>query len=128
MIAPSPLEVVELLDEAFNRGDIEAVLDFYEDGAVVVVEPGRLATGKDELRRAFEWILNNIKGTAKQVRANVIEAGDIAMFTSKWNFSGTTADGAPVYRESYASVILRKAADGRWRIVVDNSWGPAILD
>ncbi|MET0753933.1 MAG: hypothetical protein ABWZ66_11190 [Pyrinomonadaceae bacterium] len=34
-------ETVEKLDEAFNRGDIEAVLEFYEDDAVVVLEPDR---------------------------------------------------------------------------------------
>ena len=50
MIARNPLEAVELLDEAFNRGEIEAVLDFYEAEAVMVAEPGRLATGKTEIR------------------------------------------------------------------------------
>lgn len=127
MIARTPLEAVELLDEAFNRGDLDAVLSFYEEGATVVVEPGRLATGKDELRRVFEWILTNMKGTAAQEKTHVIETGDIALFTSKWNYSGTNADGSPISRESYASVILRKHADGGWRIVVDNSWGPAVL-
>ena len=124
---PSPLETVELLDEAFNRGDLEAILSFYEEGAVVVLEPGRLATGKPELRRAYEWILSNIKGIAKQEETYVIETGDIALFTSKWRYTGTTADGTSVSRKSYASVILRKQTDGRWRIVVDNSWGPAVL-
>jgi uncharacterized protein (TIGR02246 family) len=127
MIARTPLEAVELLDEAFNRGDIEAVLSFYEEGATVVVEPGRLATGKDELRRSFEWVLTNIKGIAEQEKTHVIETGDIALFTSKWKYSGTSADGSSISRESYASVILRKHTDGGWRIVVDNSWGPAVL-
>jgi ketosteroid isomerase-like protein len=54
MIMRSLEETVEEIDEAFNRGDVEAVLDFYEDGAVMVLEPGRLARGKDEMRRAFE--------------------------------------------------------------------------
>jgi len=31
-MARSPLEIVELLDESFNRCDIGAVLDSYEDG------------------------------------------------------------------------------------------------
>jgi ketosteroid isomerase-like protein len=128
MVEHSPLKVVELLDEAFNRGDIEAILDFYEDGAIMVVEPARLATGKAELRGAYEWILNNIKGVAKQEKTHVIETGDIVLFTSKWSFHCASADGSPVSRESYASVIMRKGADGRWRIVVDNSWGPAVLD
>jgi uncharacterized protein (TIGR02246 family) len=123
----SPLEIVEQLDDAFNRGDIEAVLDFYEEEAAMVIEPGRLAKGKAELRQAYEWIFSNIKGVARQEKTNVIEANDVALFTSKWNFKGATLDGVSVSRESYASVIMRKQPDGNWRIVVDNSWGPAVL-
>ena len=86
MTAQTPLETVELLDEAFNRGDIEAVLDFYEEDAVMVAEPNRLATGKAEIRATYEWIFANIKGTATQAKTHVIETGDIALFTSKWTF------------------------------------------
>jgi uncharacterized protein (TIGR02246 family) len=128
MNAQTPLQVIELLDEAFNRGDLETILDFYENDATMVLEPGRLATGKEELRRAYKWILTNIKGTAKQEKTHVIESGDIALFTSKWAFTGSTLDGASASRESYASVVLRKQTDGGWRIVLDNSWGPAVLE
>lgn len=127
MIAQTPLEAVELLDEAFNRGDIQAVLECYEDDAVMVAEPNRLATGKAEIRVTYEWIFANIKGTARQEKTHVIETGDIALFTSKWSFFGTMLNGDAASRESYASVILRRQADGRWRIVVDNGWGYAVL-
>ena len=126
-MAKNPLETVELLDEAFNRGELEAVLSFYEEGAAMVLEPGRLARGKPELRSAYEWIFSNMAGTARQEKTHVIESDDIALFTSKWSYAGMTADGTPVSRESYASVILRKQSDGHWLIVVDNSWGPAVL-
>src|SRR5918911_327402 len=127
MMAQTPMEAVELLDEAFNRADLEAVLSFYEDGATMVIEPGRLANGKTELRSAYEWIFSNIKGVARQEKTHVIESGDLALFTSRWYFSGTMADGTPFLREAYASVILRRQTDGSWRVVVDNSWGPAVL-
>jgi uncharacterized protein (TIGR02246 family) len=127
MITQTPLETIELLDEAFNRGDIEAILGFYEDEAVVVVEPNRLVTGKAGIRATYEWIFANIKGTAKQVKTHVIETGDIALFTSKWSFTGTLLSGESASRESYASVVLRRQDDGKWRIVVDNSWGHVVL-
>ena len=126
MNARSPRETVEQLDEAFNRSDLEAIMGFYEDAAIIVVEPGRLATGKIAIRKMFDALLG-MKGTATQEKTHVIEAGDIALFTSKWNFSGARPDGSPISSESYSSVILRKQADGGWRIVVDNSWGSAVL-
>jgi uncharacterized protein (TIGR02246 family) len=127
MSKQTPLETIQLLDEAFNRGDIEAVLDFYEDEAVIVAEPNRLVTGKAEIRATYEWIFANINGTAKQMKTHVIETGDIALFTSKWSFKGTLLSGESASKESYASVVLRRQDDGRWRIVVDNSWGHAVL-
>ena len=128
MPAHTPLETIELIDEAFNRGDLEAVLSFYEDGATIVVEPGRVVSGKAELRQVYEWIFANIKGSARQEKTHVMEAGDLALFTSKWTFDGTDLDGKSVSRQSYASVVLRRQRDGRWLIVLDNSWGPAVLE
>jgi ketosteroid isomerase-like protein len=45
MLKITPLQAVLDLDDAFARKDIEAVLSFYEDSAVLVIEPGRLARG-----------------------------------------------------------------------------------
>jgi ketosteroid isomerase-like protein len=41
--------------------------------------------------------------------ALVIEPGDIALFTSRWRFEGTSPDG-------------------RRRMIIDNSRGPAVLE
>ena len=127
MIARSPQEAVEQLDDAFNRGDIEAILDFYEDAAVMVMEPGRLARGKEELRRAFQVILES-KATAKQIKIHVIETDGIALFISKWTLSGQTSDGASFSREFVATSVFRRHEDGGWRLVIDNAFGPAVLE
>ena len=126
MLAGTPEEAVRMLDEAFGRADLEGVLAFYEDDAVLVMEPGRLARGKDELTRFFLHVFA-LKGHATQFETKVLESGDIALLTSRWRFAGTTLDGTPFQKESIATSVFRRGVDGGWRMVIDNSHGPAIL-
>jgi uncharacterized protein (TIGR02246 family) len=118
---------VDAVDEAYNRGDLDAVLDCYENNAVVVVDPGgKLARGKVELRRAFEKIMPP-NGSAKQLRTRVIEADGIALFISHWTHSGTDPSGNTFAWQHTATTVFRKQADGQWRALIDNPFGPAVL-
>jgi ketosteroid isomerase-like protein len=123
-----PVEIaVEGVDDAYNRGDLEAVLNFYEDNAVMVVDPsGALARGKVELRRAFEQIMA-ANGSAKQLKTRVIEADGIALFISHWTYSGTDPSGKPFVWQLTATTVFRNQGDGNWRALIDNSFGPAVL-
>ncbi len=119
-------EVVGELDKAVNRGDLEAVLGFYSDDAVMVVQPGQLARGKDELRVVFDRILaSGVK--AKQLRTHVLIAGDFGLFTSRWTLENGDAGGEGSAREFIATSVFRKSANGDWKLVIDNSFGPAVL-
>ena len=92
-----------------------------------MAEPGRIVQGKANIRETFKAILG-IEGVARQIKTHVIEAGDLALFTSRWSFSGTAPDGTHFARESIATAVFRKQSDGNWRCVIDNSYGPAVLD
>ncbi|TAL59793.1 MAG: DUF4440 domain-containing protein [Legionella sp.] len=123
----TPLAAVHELDLAFNQGDIDAILSFYEDNASLIVEPGQSAIqGKAALREVFARALT-LKGTATQIKTNVIESGDLALFTSKWIFEWISPDGLAMHRESIATTVFRKASNAEWLIVIDNSFGPAVL-
>ena len=127
MLANAPADIVMQLDEAFVRRDIEAVLSFYEDGAAVVTEPGRVARGKQELRKFFTQLFA-LQTEAKQLKTHVLESGDIALFISKSRLTGKNLNGQPFSRESVATTVFRKSVDGQWRIVIDNALGPAVLE
>jgi ketosteroid isomerase-like protein len=122
MIAKSPQEAVELLDKAFNEADVDTILAFYEDAAVVVTEPGHIARGGAELRNFFKQIVPG--SSVKQLEAYTLEADGIALFLSRWSLRRANEDTA---RTFVATTVFRKQPDGGWRALIDNAFGPSVL-
>ena len=127
MIAGTPSSAIEMADEAFNRGDIEGMLAFYEEGATILFRPEEILTGKSAIQKAFCQLFE-MKPIATHEKTHVIEAGDIALWLSQWLVSGTAPDGSAICRCGNGSAVLRKGADGGWRVAIENPWGAAVLD
>jgi len=126
MIATRPEQVVELLDQAFNERDLEALLGLYEQNAAVVTEPGKMARGASELRTLFAQVFT-LGQSAKQIKTHVIEVDGIALFLSRWTLEGKAA-GEEVSSPAFDAVtVLRKQADGSWKAVIDNQFGRLVL-
>lgn len=126
MTIESPEQAVKTVDRAFNDGNIEAVLSFYEDNAVVLTEPGKLARGQRELRGFFETVLAS-KVSARQLKTHVLEAEGIALFISRWTLVTSGSNEEPQARIFVATTMLRKQSDGKWKALIDNSFGPLVL-
>jgi uncharacterized protein (TIGR02246 family) len=120
----NPQHAVELLDKAFNEGDLATVLSFYEDNAVVITEPGKSARGKEELKDFFEGIMQ-AGSSAKQLKTHVIEADGIALFLSRWTLE--VKDASVPSRTFTATTIFRRQQDGGWKVLIDNPLGPLVL-
>ena len=123
---PQPIETVDRLTEAINRGDLEAAAALYEPNAVLVVQPGELARGSRELRAALGRFIA-LKPTLRAQAQQVLEADAIALYTSRWTLQGTDPAGQPVSMGGESSDILRRQPDGTWLIALDNPWGGKIL-
>jgi uncharacterized protein (TIGR02246 family) len=121
-----PVNVVITLIDAINRGDLEAALKCYEAQASIVAQPGQIARGKDEVRAALAGIIS-LKPTIKEISHQLVEAGDIALFCSKWKLTGTAPDGNHTEMSGASSDVLRRQPEGRWLIAVDNPWGTEIV-
>jgi uncharacterized protein (TIGR02246 family) len=126
MIPNTPEQAVEIVDRAFNNGDIETILNFYEENAVVVTEPGKTARGKDELRSFFEQVLAS-KQLARQIKTYVLESDGIALFLSRWTLIGPESVSDSQTRRFIAITVFRKQASGEWKALIDNSFGPLVL-
>ncbi|HEY7574458.1 MAG TPA: nuclear transport factor 2 family protein [Thermoanaerobaculia bacterium] len=123
----TPIETVNGLTSALNRGDIEAALGFYEPTALLVVQPGELARGSRELRAALGRFVA-LRPTLRARAQRVVEAGDIALYMGRWTLQGTDPSDQPVSMGGESTDILRRQPDGRWLIALDNPWGGRILE
>ncbi|MEW6684331.1 MAG: nuclear transport factor 2 family protein [Nitrospirota bacterium] len=126
MAGKSPVDTVNTLIEAINRGDLGAALAQYEPHAILVAEPGKVATGTKAIRTALEGFIA-LKPTLRGDAHQFLEGGNLALFCSKWTLTGTGPDGKPVEMGGTSSDVLRRQADGNWLIVIDNPWGTALL-
>lgn len=58
---------------------------------------------------------------------DVIVSGDIAMHIAPWEMTATTPDGQEIAQSGLSVAVLRKQADGGWKMVIDNPHGGQLL-
>ena len=113
-------QIRELIDSwiaASNAGDVSALMDMMTDD-VIFMTPGRPPFGKAQFAADSE----RVKGAAIDAHAEVQEIdvfGPRAYICNHVRVE-LSAPGQPARRMSgYAMSVLRKEADGRWRIARD---------
>jgi uncharacterized protein (TIGR02246 family) len=126
MVARSPEHAVELLDRAFNAGDLETLLALYEDAAVVITEPGKSARGMEELRSFFASVIGS-GSIVNQLKTQVIEADGVALILSRWTLTAKEGNLDANSRTFVATTVFRRQPDGGWLALIDNPIGPLIL-
>ena len=117
-------------DEAINREDFDALMDFYTDDATLVVVPGRAANGKHEIREAYVALAEHYQHTLYVTEGDmiVIEAGDTALVIAQVNVRANMKSSAPTMETRNATYVFKRCDDGQWRCVIDNSYGSALLN
>jgi uncharacterized protein (TIGR02246 family) len=121
-----PATTINNLVEAINQGDLARAVGLYEKDAVLVAQPGQVARGRSELENALAGFIA-MKGKLRSEAQQVVEAGDIALYISRWTLDGTSPDGQPISLAGESTDILHRQGDGRWLIALDNPWGTSIL-
>lgn len=122
-----PVELlIERADAAIMREDFDALIDIYADDAILVVQPGMIASGKTQIRRAFEAIAAHFGHSlvVEEAGMRVLEAGDTALVLAK-----TVVSSAQTTQiERAATYVFQRSQQGNWLCVIDNSYGHRLLD
>jgi len=106
-------------EEAFNSGDLEALLALYVPDARLMSEPGQIVTGHVAIREALKPALA-IKGRLTVTTVYAVQAGDIAMMQAQSQLNGVAPDGQQVVLSSKTSEVAQRQPDGRWLFLIDN--------
>ena len=121
------LELIKQADQAISNEDFDALMAFYADDAVLVVQPDQIARGKAQIKKAFKAIAKHFQNALKvtQGRAQVLEgAGTALVIMETLLFVGNATD--PIKRR--ATYVFQEDACGKWLCTIDNSYGTALLE
>lgn len=121
--------MIAAANDAINREDFDAAMDFYTDDATLVVVPGRAANGKTEIRKALAALAEHFQHTLYVTQGDtiVIEAGDTALVIAQTSVRANMKSATPSMETRNANYVFRRGTDDKWRCIVDNSYGAALL-
>lgn len=121
------LKAVESMTSAFHKGDIDGVMNSYENAATVMFEPGVPVTDVEVIKQMFQGAFT-LNPQFEYSGHEVIVTGDIAVHFAPWKMTGKTPEGHAVEQSGLSVAVLRKQADGRWLMVIDNPHGQALME
>ena len=117
-----PQDAHAALAAAFNTGDISTVMKIYDNTGVIVPEPGKHVSGKEQFEEAVRAILS-IKGKMEIRTVYCIQTGNVAVGRSEWNIT----DGDEVKVSAKGIEVMKQQPDGTWKIVIDHAFGAEIM-
>ncbi len=123
MPATQPEQLHQLFEQAFNAGDLEALMGLYEPDAALIPQPGVTVEGLDGIRDALRWFLDR-KGQITLETKLVLRVGELVYLANRWSLAGgTMPDGSPAQLGATTAEVARLQDDGTWLYVIDNAWG-----
>jgi uncharacterized protein (TIGR02246 family) len=126
MTATSPEQVIQQFSLYLSDGDLEGALALYEPNATFAFQPGEVVHGLDAIRSALAGFVALKPKLTGEIQ-KVLEADETALVINKWNLEGTQPDGTPITISGQSADVLRRRADGTWRLLIDDPWGASYM-
>ena len=125
---PQLKAAIEACDRAISQEDYATLMEYYAEDAALVVKPGMVVRGKENIRNAFIAIADYFQHrlVVTQGKMEIIEGGDNALVIMETRLDiPTEAEITKVTRR--ATYVFRQQGE-RWLCTVDNSYGTDLLD
>ncbi|MGO2429030.1 MAG: YybH family protein [Lactococcus cremoris] len=123
--------VIDTCDKLIHQEKFDELVNFYTEDAVLVIKPGMLANGREQIKSAFIKIASYFDNSIKPLEGKMVYllAGDTVLFLAQTfieaNQSATAQSEFSMERR--ATYVFRNI-DGKWLCAIDNSYGTTLID
>lgn len=117
MAIESLADAHDVFARRFNRGDLDGLLELYDDRAKMVLPEGEVS-GKEAIREALERLIA-LKGQMRMERVGVVEGEDVAISNGTWRLE---AEDGKILTQGESVEVYRKGPNG-WLAIVDCPFG-----
>ncbi len=111
------------LDEEWSKAagakDVDKIVSFYSDDAVVMPPNALSATTKEAIRALWKDLLTDAKISWKTKKVEVAQSGDLAFSSGTYEVTLNDPTGKSVNDRGKYVVVWKKQADGSWKCVMD---------
>jgi ketosteroid isomerase-like protein len=115
---------------AAGTKDIDKIISFYSDDAIVMPPNTSAATTKEAIRRVWQDLLASpaLVISWKTTKVEVAKSGDLACLSGTYELTMNDASGKPINDRGKYVEVWEKQSDGKWKCGTDiwNSDLPAL--
>jgi SnoaL-like domain len=105
--ATQPEELSRLIVERLNAGDVDGLVALYEPDAVLALPDGQVASGAQEIRKAYQRLVADRPTFAPGTPRPTLHCAELALTSSRLASGVITAE------------VARRQPDGTWLWVLD---------
>jgi uncharacterized protein (TIGR02246 family) len=122
-------EFIKKCDLAIKNEDFDTLMTYYTDDAILVVKPGMIARGKEEIKKAFIAIAKYFNNSLVPTQGEMIilETGDTALVISQAILSADKKD-SEYSMDRKSTFVFKKNSQGEWLCAIDNSYGTDLIN
>jgi uncharacterized protein (TIGR02246 family) len=126
MSAHSPAEIHARFQNAFNLGDVEALISLYEPDAILMVG-GKEVIGRANISAAFHSMLSVGVQMSLTTHSIIVSRDGLALLHGDWVVRRASATESLLTTRGLSTEVVRKQLDGTWQFVIDNPYTPVYV-
>jgi ketosteroid isomerase-like protein len=116
-ITNDPGELHRLFAERVGEGNLDGILELYEDSATLISPDGSRAEGKIAIADSLGPLLA-LRPVIEPLDSKTILAADIALMSNSWSIT-LDVEGSPTTAPGHSTEVARRQSDGGWLYVLD---------